>query len=211
MLPSGVVAMETWAFTHSEALYPEERLAVSAAVPKRVEEFAAGRACARAAIAAIGLVPGPLLRGANRAPIWPDTLVGSITHTDRYCAAVVAPRSRFAGIGIDAEELGRLSDAAARRVCTVGELGRLEQHMASRTDLLTLIFSAKEAFFKSQPAAGKRVTEFHDIELSISQGHFDVGACNRDGHSVPLGVKGRYAIRDGMVFAAIALEAGWCG
>jgi len=45
----------------------------------------------------------------DRRPQWPEEIVGSITHTAGFSAAAVGQRSRFAGIGIDAERVGSVT------------------------------------------------------------------------------------------------------
>lgn len=206
LLPPGIIAFETRDFRHSPALWPDERLAVSNAVPKRVEEFAAGRACARRALAELGHAPAALLRGAGRAPAWPANATGSITHSDGYCAAAVASRDAFAAIGIDAETLGRVDEAIARRICTPEEQARLSAlDPERRAEAATILFSAKEAFFKCQHALGGNLNEFRNVELLLEDGAFRVTL--RRPSSVSLPLEGRYAIAGGMVFTGIALSA----
>ena len=76
-------------------LLPGEAVYVAKAVPKRINEFAAGRACARRALATFGMPGAVLLAAPDRQPLWPTGFVGSITHTAGFCAAAVAPRSRW--------------------------------------------------------------------------------------------------------------------
>src|SRR5215470_6495909 len=75
ILPAGVIAVECWGFGCEQDLLPEEARHVEKAVPKRRLEFAAGRRCARLALARLGLPPGPILAGADRAPCWPSEVV----------------------------------------------------------------------------------------------------------------------------------------
>ena len=93
LLPAGVVAAELRTPGDPSLLEPEEALAVANAVPKRVQEFAAGRLCARRALAEFGVVDFPVRAARDRQPIWPEFLVGSITHT-RGCAPRCSPRAR---------------------------------------------------------------------------------------------------------------------
>src|SRR5215469_16812348 len=74
-------------------LRPAEAAIVARAVEKRRAEFATGRACAHAALDAWGAPDAPLLPGPDRAPLWPDGFVGSISHARGACAAVAAPRA----------------------------------------------------------------------------------------------------------------------
>src|SRR5262249_45820256 len=55
----------------SEPLHPLEANFVRDAVPRRRREFAMGRACARRALARLGIEDRPLLPGHDRAPLWP--------------------------------------------------------------------------------------------------------------------------------------------
>ena len=68
-------------------LFPAEEAVVRTAGPRRRAEFTAGRACARAALAALGLPAAPVLAGRAGEPRWPAGVTGSITH----CAGVSAP------------------------------------------------------------------------------------------------------------------------
>ena len=72
-------------------------------MPKRIQEFAAGRLCARRALGEFGRRGFPIPVARDRQPFWPAGVVGSITHTAGLCAAVVAERSRLAALGVDTE------------------------------------------------------------------------------------------------------------
>src|SRR5207245_11366486 len=111
-------------------------------------EFAAGRACARAALHRLGFPRGPLLSGADRAPIWPAGAVGSITHCPGYCAAAVARRRDVRALGIDAELNEPLPDGVAELVCTETELTWTAMSAPRGTHWQALIFSAKESVYK---------------------------------------------------------------
>ncbi|MFC9329471.1 hypothetical protein [Kitasatospora sp. NPDC057015] len=56
----------------------------------------------------LGLPPAPVLRGPSGEPVWPRGLIGSMTHTRGYHAAVVAPSRSILAIGVDAEPNQRL-------------------------------------------------------------------------------------------------------
>jgi enterobactin synthetase component D len=123
------------------------------AVAQRRLDFRAGRLCAREALRqcapAVGEQDIPI--GASRGPIWPEGIVGSITHARGYAMAAVAPAAAVQGIGVDIERW--LDDGAPGRLgqdlAVPGELETLVQ----ATDwpgarVLTLLFSAKETLFK---------------------------------------------------------------
>ncbi|WP_446941269.1 4'-phosphopantetheinyl transferase family protein [Pseudomonas aeruginosa] len=130
------------------------------AVAKRQAEFLAGRLCARAALFALdGRAQTPAV-GEDRAPVWPAAISGSITHGDRWAAALVAARGDWRGLGLDVETL--LEAERARylhgEILTEGERLRFADDLERRTGLLvTLAFSLKESLFKAlYPLVGKR-------------------------------------------------------
>ncbi|MET0795278.1 MAG: 4'-phosphopantetheinyl transferase superfamily protein [Polyangiaceae bacterium] len=150
-----------------EQLFPEERRYISAAVPKRQAEFATARVCARRALARLGVAPCSLLPGADRAPSWPDGIVGSIAHTQRVCAVAVAHRGQLSGVGIDVEDSRPLEPDLEYLVCTAAEIRWLDRRGEERGRWAKLIFSAKEAFYKYQYPKSQLVLDFRDVELDI--------------------------------------------
>ena len=92
LFPPGVVATELRETGDPHLLLPAEARYLGRAVPKRIGEFAAGRLCARRGLAEFGVVDFAVEMAADRQPIWPAALVGSITHTAGFCASVIAER-----------------------------------------------------------------------------------------------------------------------
>jgi 4'-phosphopantetheinyl transferase EntD len=131
-------------------LMPQEEALVEKAAPKRRREFALGRACARAALEKLGHRDQAIGRRANGAPLWPDDIAGSITHTKGYAAALLGAASRFSGIGIDAERVGGVTQDLWPRLFDRHERAYLQGLDADRQPVVaTLMFSAKEACFKA--------------------------------------------------------------
>ena len=150
-------------------MLPGEAQHLGRAVPKRVQEFAAGRFCARRALAELGFVGYPLGMNSDRRPRWPADVVGSITHTDGICGAVVAERGRFRAIGLDMEIVGRVTPEIWRTICTPEEttwLSALREPEQSRC--AALIFSGKETFYKCQYGVTRQWLEFDDVALDTS-------------------------------------------
>ena len=136
--------------------------------PQRKMEFRVGRACAREALSRFGWAGWPLLPTASRAPQWPDGIVGSITHSSDYCAVAVGRRRTWAGIGIDAEAIGRVHESIAPMVCMRDEMSALERCRANeKCALLALLFSAKESVFKAVFSGTGAVFEFKHIGINI--------------------------------------------
>lgn len=147
----------------------DEAVSIAHAVPRRQLEFAAGRDCARRAMAALGRAKTSLPRGPDRVPIWPDDLVGNITHTRDWVAAAVARRDQgFAAIGIDLEPATALPPDLWASICAPDELARLTAICGMTPGLAAhLIFCMKEAAFKCQYALSCTMLEFADFVIDV--------------------------------------------
>lgn len=143
--------LDTATLEHLAALYPLPET-LQRAVLKRQVEFLAGRVCAQHALARLTGQAGmtiPALE--DRSPGWPEAIVGAITHTLGYAAACVAPRSVHSGVGIDCERCMTPAQLALQRhICVANELESLmaRYNAWSPSELLTLVFSAKESLYK---------------------------------------------------------------
>lgn len=147
------------------ALSPREADAVDHALHPRQREFAAGRSAARDAMMAIGFPPRSVPMGADRAPVWPEGLVGSITHNEEQVVAAVADAAKVRSLGIDIEACEPLdaelwgSILADEEVEGLGEWGVPPGQAAMR------IFSAKEAVYKAAYPIVGEVWEFNRLTL----------------------------------------------
>ena len=140
-----------------------EMVACEKFAPTRRAEFLSGRACARKALQALGYRDSPLTADAEGVPEWPEGAVGSITHSRSCCGAVAARAQNYAGLGLDFEQTGRLSEAAAKRVVHPMEAAFASSH----TEGATLLFSLKEAFYKAQFPKWRVRANFQDIALAV--------------------------------------------
>lgn len=159
-------------------LFASEIDQVRGASRKRLEEFAAGRVCARRALKELGIENLQLLIREDGQPSWPDGIVGSITHTNKYCAAVVARKSHCRAIGLDAEVIGGVTPDLYPYICTVEEHDRLiSMDPAMGAKMAAIIFSAKEAFYKCQYTITGEFLNFPDMQLDIGTLNFEEGRC----------------------------------
>nr|WP_322754490.1 4'-phosphopantetheinyl transferase superfamily protein [Frankia sp. Cas3] len=174
-LPPEVALVESFADPRPAALFPEEAEVVARAVEKRRREFSAVRACARAALAKVGIPPIPILPTgegpgwASGAPRWPAGIVGSMTHCDGYRAAAVAHAAIITSLGIDAEPHGPLPWGTEETVARPEErrlLARLAvSHPGTHWD--RLLFSAKESASKAWFPLTRRWLDFDDCAISV--------------------------------------------
>jgi enterobactin synthetase component D len=152
-----------------QALYPEEFEAIRNAVPRRQREFAAGRQAARQAMAQIGWPPAAIPSAADRSPLWPEGLAGSISHTGQACVAVVGRREHVHSIGIDLENDVPMDPALWSTICTPAEAAFVNaQPAGTQGRLMTWLFSAKEAFYKWQYPRTRRLLEFQDVHVRLT-------------------------------------------
>lgn len=151
-----------------DLLLPAEAAHLGRSVPKRAQEFAAGRLCARRALREFGIADFALEVGMDRQPVWPAHLVGSITHTADFCAAVVAEKTGVTAIGIDVEAAAAVTENLWPRLFLGAEIEWLESlTMPQRLSAAALLFSAKEAFYKCQYSLVRQPLSFHDVLVGL--------------------------------------------
>lgn len=185
-------------------LYGEEQALIKNSVEKRKKEFSAGRACARKVLHQLGIDHYPLLADRERVPLWPENILGSISHTEGSCLAVATKKGRLQGIGIDVERINRSVYDIKRMICVPTELDFLARLNCDEKQLsyLMLIFSAKESVYKALYPSRRMPFEFNDFRIRIDtlSGCFrvelliDIGPCPR--------LIGRYFFVDNYVFTS---------
>lgn len=159
-------AVATPAMYHA-SLPGNEAEYVANAVAKRRQEFAAGRSAAREALSQLGYTDISIPQGEKREPVWPESITGSISHCDGFCAACVCRQDTFSSIGFDVEAATPLDSKLEHLICTKTEIGRLPAR-ASRSALYTkLIFSAKESVYKCYYPINRCYLDFLDAEINF--------------------------------------------
>lgn len=168
IFPDGVEVSIAFPWDAPDDLWPEEAACLPKALDKRLREFAAGRRAARVAMRALGHPANAILHGADRAPVWPEGLVGSISHTDDLCLSALASASRFSSLGLDLEEDADLPCEIWQDVCTITERAWLSvQPEAMRGRLARLIFCAKECAYKLQYPTSGQMLDFDAFEITL--------------------------------------------
>ena len=214
ILPPEVATAEAFDDGAPAVLFPAEEAAMARAVPKRRSEFATGRACARAALAKLGLPPSPIVPGPRGAPQWPAGVAGSITHCAGYRAAAVAYLTDVAGIGLDAEPNAPLPDGVLERIAVPQEQAWLPGLAAAAPGVSwdRLLFCAKESVYKAWFPLTRRWLGFEQAAITVDPraGAFTAEllepAVALDGRRLA-GFAGRWLARDGLVLTAITVPA----
>ena len=96
-------------------------------------------------------------------PQWPQGYLASITHSRGLAAAVGARAPQFGCLGLDLEKTNRLSEGALRRVVHPDEAEWVGQDQWRAS----LLFSAKEAFYKAQYPRWRCAANFTDLCLEV--------------------------------------------
>lgn len=168
LFPPGAVAAELIGSAGNDVLTDEERSSIAHCAESRIRDFTAGRACARRALAELGIRELSILAGENREPLWPGSIVGSITHTSEYAAAVAAPRAELLGVGIDCEQVEAVTENLWPRLFNRDEIEGLESAVATeRRARAALLFAAKEAFYKFQFPLTREWVGFQDVSIEL--------------------------------------------
>ena len=140
-------------------------------------------------MAARGLPESAVLSDADRAPVWPAGMCGSLTHSRNWVAAGVS--SSLDGLGIDLEHFGRLSRRAAERILLPAEQTALtglksgpgsgpssdpssgvssDPLSGKEADFLswaTLVFSAKESVYKAIYPQAKLYIGYREVSIEL--------------------------------------------
>lgn len=183
------------------------------AVRRRQLSFLAGRLCAEHALRTSGHeLAGPIGQGESGDPQWPEGWTGSISHTGRIALSIVSPRTGRFSIGIDAEEvLDEQTLHDVLQVCAHESERHLVTGGPDRGRLAaTVMFCAKEAYYKAIHGEVQRFVDFDEMglsELDLRSGLFSLkptaqSHCPNDLPSA----KGRFVIDGNTVLALIAAE-----
>jgi len=171
---------------HADASLPTpvcEHDIVKNSVPKRVAEFIGGRWCAHAALTDAGAVSHGILKGPFGEPLWPDNVIGSITHESRICAAAVSTSDRYSAVGIDIVDTQRnfecdrnLFSLITRPQDTLTIIG-CEFSLQMK---YMLFFSIKESVVKILSPLLSCYLDLREIVVTITPGGFSAKLNGRD-------------------------------
>ncbi len=101
----------------------------------------------------------------NKLPSWPTLTKGSISHTNKVAIAVISVAKDLKGIGIDIESVFNVNTCSTiyKKLLTSKEQTLVIPLDPGYRLLMTLIFSAKESFFKACYPTYKEYFGFHTL------------------------------------------------
>lgn len=209
LLPGSTRTVESFGDRLDATLFAEEEAVVARAGDKRRREFATVRACARDALAALGVAPAAIVPGASRAPTWPPGVVGSMTHCTEYRGAAVARAADLASIGIDVEPNAPLPEGVLSLVARNEDLPLPDSVRRTGVAVDRLLFSAKESVYKAWFPLAQRWLGFEDATVRLrADGTFTtrilVDARTDRGHTLSH-LEGRWTTDRGLIGTAVVV------
>ncbi len=149
-------------------LYPAEEKSIASAVEKRRREYIAGRTAARKVCADCSASNAELVAADDGTVLWPNGVIGSLSHSDRFCMACAGRLTQWSSLGIDVEALGRLSPDLWPLVFSEKETEFFHTRSGAAQDqIATIFFCLKEAFFKLQYMITKTVVDYRKISVEL--------------------------------------------
>lgn len=206
LVPCFLHARETRVLDRHPRLMGDEGDVVSGAVERRRCEFSTVRSCARDALAQLLIGPVPIVPGEGGSPIWPDGVVGSMTHCAGFYAAVVSVSSRVRSVGIDAEPNRPLPDGLIKRISTDGE--RVVLPSDSSIAWGRLLFSAKESVYKAWFPVKRRFLNFDQVIIKLDVDGVFSATVTDDAAGIGLDLtnfNGRWLMINGIIGTAVTV------
>ncbi|MDX1453738.1 MAG: 4'-phosphopantetheinyl transferase superfamily protein [Oleiphilaceae bacterium] len=141
---------------------------------KRLKEFMAGRLCAIRAMAGLNVHTQTLEINTDRSPVWPNEIVGSISHTDSRAIALVGDSRVYRSIGVDLQPAVDPDTRQELRSIIMTEVEFELVKAMLHLHAFELVFSAKETLFKALYPLTKCFFEFHDAQVTAlnTQRHY---------------------------------------
>lgn len=155
---------------HVNELTVLERDVIASSVAIRRNTYSTGRFCAKKALAEINISASDyfngLIRQTDGSVAWPAGAIGSISHTNDWAVAAVAPSGgNLVSLGIDLEQIDRVDKDVLRLIATEQERTTLESMVELRWGRVAL-FSIKESIYKClRPIFGEFI-RFKDVQIA---------------------------------------------
>ena len=193
-----------------------ERALVEGAGEGRGMESLAARGMAHEGMRRLGRGGDGAILREGRAPVWPEGVVGSLSHAsgrrghEGWAAAAVGRAGEIKGIGIDLEWVGRVGERLWGKVFNERERAALEALPEGEWRELAagIGFSAKESFFKLFHPLTGRWAEFHDATVAPREDGRFVLECTAELPGIPGRLEGRWWVpEEGLVLCLLALGA----
>ncbi len=146
---------------HVDRLFDAERSGIETMSNQRLLGYSSGRYCAHRVQELLEHKVQAIVRK-QRMPVWPQTSVGSISHS--HSVAVALASCAHLGVGIDLETMGRVGPKLYDKVFTATEISGLDNLPRSAP---SIAFSAKEAGYKAIYPLAQTYIGFMEAEIRL--------------------------------------------
>lgn len=186
-------------------LLDEEYQFIRNSTERRKKEFSTGRFLSRQGLQALELPEIPIKIGRLYNPIWPEAVVGSITHDGDLCAVVISAKTNChaKNIGIDLVNLSNQHNniqGLSHLFISDSSEYQIVSNFSIRINPDLLIFSLKEAAVK---AISLEINDFIDIK-SIRLSEKDCSKVTVAG--MTFNIKAHVAISQDYLISAIIVK-----
>ena len=172
LLPEGAMTRTLVIADYTDRLAEAELHYIAGVSERRKTEFSTSRYAIRSLIQSQCDTWQGVIPDSQHMPVWPEGWRGSISHSRGICTVTVAQKTRVSAIGIDLESLDRLRPELWHKIATRDELEQIERYCSKSSygmaDLMTAVFSLKEAFYKYQYPLTGLWLGFLDVHLSFT-------------------------------------------
>jgi 4'-phosphopantetheinyl transferase EntD len=145
------------------ALLPEEAASIASQAMHARRASGAARIVARALLGRLGYHDCAIPKSFSGAPVWPDSIVGSLAHDEKVAIAAVAFSRDIAALGIDVEPAEQLPSELRDLVLTQHERAQADDGFGGH-----LVFAAKEAVYKAVAALEGTLLDYQNIETDVA-------------------------------------------
>ena len=169
MLPREISVRCATVVDRSALLPEQERAYLDNAVSSRRAEFSTGRLLVASQLKEFGIVGVPVRRGIMNEPIWPDGIVGSISHTSEICVVVMGRSTDISFLGVDVE-FGN-ADVSKIESLVLSERELLDVSSLDAPDRarrVRMAFCTKESVFKAIYPVLHRFIDFPEVTIQCS-------------------------------------------
>lgn len=157
-----VIRVRDYSSTLSEA----ERAYVDRVNEVRRNQYSSGRRAVELGLKSLNVSAVPNVID-DRRPTWPESIVGSIAHSNSLAVALVGLDQDFRGVGIDILPKRAVSDKVRGRILLDEELKVVSE--GGDKDWQTMFFCAKEAIYKASNPETDEFLGFKNVRVCLNQ------------------------------------------
>ena len=180
---------------------------------KRYAEFIHGRHTARLALQQIGCPQAAIGKGKSREPLWPQHIVGSISHTLHCAAAAVTFDNKYLGVGVDMEPSKQLEEKLFKAICRPEELALFDrENLTPRAagERAKLLFSIKESIYKCLWPSVQSFIDFTEMQIELNeskQSYTAIPHTTKISHDFVRRLEGRYKYHGELILSTAWITA----